>query len=290
MLSDTDLRALDLASGEADLLEEIMSMKTLRPTEPSRFRAALRHRRKVAIGIIVGSCALTGTAYAVVSSMASNRGTQNEPIEISDARRSAALAQCAADLPDVTGVVDSRTGGMLVGVLAGDVSRTCLLAKDGSAVSNVGPTLPGGTATPLLAETSATRPISVIDAKAPDGNMIDGNEMTWVWGRVDPSIARIVVSTPAGTYTPTITDGVFAAWWPGNDGDRTVVHGYDLNESEIAFVDQLSCSQADPVDVIGVGLVTPIQPRLVVNGSYVEGGCAGGEDAEPGSSPNDFDK
>jgi hypothetical protein len=202
------------------------------------------------------------------------------PLAISDRDRDAAIQNCAQGRAGATGIVDSRPGGVLVGVLTADEWSTCLFAND-SLSNDLGP----GPAA-LTPTASPDRPIVVIDAKSPEGNQINGDELVWVWGRVDPSIATVVVSTPTAAYTPTIADGLFAAWWPGNNGDQTVVRGFDANGDEVAFVDQLNCTQSAPVDVPGVGLFTPTQPRLVVKGKYLEGGCIGGENVEVGTSPD----
>jgi hypothetical protein len=111
--------------------------------------------------------------------------------------------------------------------------------------------------------------------------------MTWVWGRIDPSIAAVTITTPSARYTATIHDGMFAASWPGNDGDRTVVTGFDAAGNEVAFTDQLNCAAPEQVATPD-GLHTPMQPRVVVRGESAGGGCVGGADVPPGQSPDDF--
>ncbi len=61
----------------------------------------------------------------------------------------------------------------------------------------------------IVPATSLARPIAVIDAKPPAPSANHDPQVIWVWGRVDTSIATIVVSTPTANYTPTITDGLF---------------------------------------------------------------------------------
>jgi hypothetical protein len=80
MLSHADVRALDLAAGESKLLEEIMSVETIPARVPGRLRATLRHRRKLALGVVVGSVLMSGTAYAVVSGLSSDRAAVVEHV------------------------------------------------------------------------------------------------------------------------------------------------------------------------------------------------------------------
>jgi hypothetical protein len=108
-----------------------------------------------------------------------------------------------------------------------------------------------------------------------------------VWGRIDQSIATVIISTRSGRYIPTITNGLFAAWWRGNNGGETIVRGFDADGIEVAFVDQLNCYAAVPVQING-GQYTPPTRRLVVRGQYVEGGCIGGRDVKPGATADEI--
>jgi hypothetical protein len=220
------------------------------------------------------------------------------PIALNSAERDTAIARCGGSpLAGSIGVADSRPEGLLVGQITGDVWATCLFASNAStSVSTIavrGSALNGRT-TPiaLVGEVSPTRPIVVVDANPQTGTdgptkQIDGTEVTWVWGQIDPSIATVVVSTRSGRYIPTITNGLFAASWRGNNGDETIVRGFDSSGNEIAFVDQLNCFASEPVQ-IGTGIYTPPTRRLVVRGEYVEGGCRGGKDAKPGATADEI--
>jgi hypothetical protein len=212
------------------------------------------------------------------------------PIALTSAERDTAIARCGGN-PQAgsIGVADSRPEGLLVGQISGGGWATCVFP------SNVSTSVsPNGRTTPvaLAGEVSPTRPIVVIDAnpqKGTDGptNQIDGSEVTWVWGRIDPSITTVIISTRSGRYIPTITNGLFAAWWRGNNGSETIVRGFDADGVEVAFVDQLNCYAAAPVQ-INDGRYTPPTRRLVVRGQYVEGGCIGGRDVKPGTTPDEI--
>jgi hypothetical protein len=212
------------------------------------------------------------------------------PLALNSAERETAIARCGGN-PQAgsVGVADSRPEGLLVGQITGGGWATCLFPSNVStSVSLNGRTTP----TALVSDVSPTRPIVVIDAnpqKGTDGptNQIDGSEVTWVWGRIDPSIATVIVSTRSGRYIPTITNGMFAAWWRGNNGDETIVRGFDANGTEVGFVDQLNCYAAAPVQING-GRYTPPTRRLVVRGQYVEGGCIGGRDVKPGATADEI--
>lgn len=211
------------------------------------------------------------------------------PVELTDRELTQAITYCAAGDSPTASVVDSRPSGILVGQTFGDTWRTCLypdLARDyGRAIIAGSTTSPAPSARlSLVPDASSQWPIAVIDAKAPEGNDISGDEMTWVWGRVDPSIASVTITTATVRLAATVHDGLFAAVWKGNDGDRAVVRGFDAGGVEIAFSDQLNCAALEPVQTVD-GPRTPLTPRLVVHGTYVAGGCVGGADLSPGQVP-----
>jgi hypothetical protein len=89
-----------------------------------------------------------------------------------------------------------------------------------------------------------------------------------VWGRVDPTITRVEISTPTGRHTATVDEGLFAAVWPGDDITEAAVIGFDPSGDEIAYADQLTCGGTG--DLLGL-----LSPRLVVGGVPVSGGCGG---------------
>jgi hypothetical protein len=178
----------------------------------------------------------------------------SRPIELSSNERDAVLAKCSGTA-DSVGIVDARPDGVLVGQFTGEDWSTCLFSSaaptrasttpirttEGAGARRLQPVALGGRVSP-------SRPIVVIDAHAPQGNQVDGTETTWVWGRIDPSIATIIVSTRSGRYVPTVINGLFAAWWRGNNGDEAIV----------------------------------------VGGQYVEGGCRGGANVKPGATDKEI--
>jgi hypothetical protein len=262
-----------------------------------------RHRRTLA---------LTAAAVVIIAGAAGimmrNRNTEpivysqstaepSLPNPLTEAERATALTRCTSQsraASEPTGVVDSRPEGLLVGVSATDTWLTCFFPSDESAQISLIPIGITGRETPnaLLPEVSPSRPIVVVDASGqkgidgPDGSKaIDGREVTWVWGRIDPTITSVIVTTRTAQYVPTITNGVFAVWWRGNNSDQTVVRGFDAAGNEVAFVDQVNCYAAEPVDIDN-GTYTPPTRRLVVDGTYIEGGCIGGEHVKPGTTAN----
>ena len=95
---------------------------------------------------------------------------------------------------------------------------------------------------PAVVSTPSTEhPLVALAAMSPYGNNVHKHDVMWVSGRVDPSVASLTVATAAGRVTPTVADGRFAAWWPGNDGDTAVVRAYDHGGRLLATVDQLNC-------------------------------------------------
>jgi hypothetical protein len=264
-----------------------------------------RHRRTLAL-MAAAVVILAGAAGIMMR----NRG--NEPIVFSqstaepslpspltEAERATALTRCTSQSrakSEPTGVVDARPEGLLVGVSATDTWLTCFFPSDESAQISLIPIGITGRVMPnaLLPEVSPSRPIVVADASGqkgidgPEGSKaINGREVTWVWGRIDPAIATVIVTTRTAQYVPTITNGLFAVWWRGNNSDQTVVRGFDATGNEVAFVDQVNCYAAAPVN-IAVNTYTPPTRRLVVNGTYIEGGCIGGEHAKPGATASEI--
>ena len=119
----------------------------------------------------------------------------------------------------------------------------------------VNPTdLRGGSPTTMP---TANNPLTLLSVKSPAGNMVDRYNVTWVAGRIAPLVARVAVTTPTGSIVPSISDGVFAAWWPGNDGDQTTVIAYDSDGHVLAVADELTCPS----------------PRMHV-GDRTTGGCS----------------
>lgn len=264
-----------------------------------------RHRRTLALAA-AAVVILAGAAGIVMR----NRSTEpivysqspaepSLPSALTEAERETALTRCTSQsraASEPAGVVDARPEGFLVGVSATDTWLTCFFPSDESAKISLIPIGITGRVTPnaLLPEVSPSRPIVVVDASGqkgidgPEGSKaIDGREVTWVWGRIDPAIASVIVTTRTAQYVPTITNGLFAAWWRGNNSDETVVRGFDASGNEVAFVDQVNCYAAAPVN-IAVNTYTPPTRRLVVNGTYIEGGCIGGEHAKPGATASEI--
>ena len=280
--------ALDLADVEVDIVAEFAPGQLSQTRRHGQGHGMLAAAASLLV-VATGMTALMLRGDDVRTAPATSSAGQPVPaINLTDAQRSDAVQRCSGDLADVSTVVDGRPGGVLVGAVNADTWRTCvfmtteaggLFPASGPTIAKVdsGPTSQLSGPSSLIPATSSARPIAVIDAKPPAPSANHDPRIVWVWGRVDTSIATIVVSTPTANYTPTITDGLFATWWPGNDGDQTVVRGFDANGVEIASADQLNCAPSGPVVVPGYGLFTAMHPRLVVNGSYVEGGCRGAE-------------
>lgn len=106
-------------------------------------------------------------------------------------------------------------------------------------------------------------PLVVLSAKAPEGNSVLGHPITWVSGRVSRAVARVTVATAAGTVEATMHGGVYAAWWPGNDGDTATVRAYDSYGHLLSTIDELNCAKRAPLD-----------PRIHVTGLSATGGCS----------------
>lgn len=232
-------------------------------------RTAASRRRPALVGSVLAAVAVLATGAVLATADTTPGGpAPSAALSMSAEDRSAAVASCRQPPDADEAIVDRRRVGYLIGRLAPSGQYVTCVPGHESGV----PASPDGWPAVTLPVVSADRPIAVIDAKAPDGNMIDGNETTWVWGLIAPGVARVVVSSPSGVFEATIEGRLFAAWWQGNDGDRTLVRALDANGDEIAFLDQLNCVPNGE-----------LAPRFVVRGQYVDGGCIGGADAAPGA-------
>jgi hypothetical protein len=102
---------------------------------------------------------------------------------------------------------------------------------------------------------SASKPLVVMDAKAPEaGGGRGGKHVTWVSGRVSPRVAHVEVRTSLGGVRATLRDGVFAAFWPANDGAHASVLALDASGRVVARADRLDCV---PSGQRGPGVVRP---------------------------------
>jgi hypothetical protein len=113
-----------------------------------------------------------------------------------------------------------------------------------------------------VAEPDTAHPAVVVSVKAPEGDLGDRAPVAWVSGRITPAVTRITIQTADGTVIPTIHDGTFAAWWPGNDNDQTVIRGYDNTGGLLTTIDQLNCGGPK------------IAPRIQTPGQPTTGGCS----------------
>jgi hypothetical protein len=268
------------------------------PRHVGRGRRALTAAAAVAV-VAAGAAGVLSRRDSARIVFGESTAKPSLPLALTSGERDTAIARCGEDsFGESVGVVDARPEGLLVGHITGDGWATCLFPSNTSSAASSATTIAirgnevGRTPFSLMGESSPVRPIVVVDALSPEGtdgptNAIDGSEVTWVWGRIDPSIATVIISTRSGRYIPTITNGLFAAWWRGNNGDETIVRGYDASGTEVAFVDQLNCAAAAPVQIKG-SQYTPPTRRLVVRGQYVEGGCIGGRDVKPGATPDEI--
>ncbi|MGB8860036.1 MAG: hypothetical protein WCC60_12305 [Ilumatobacteraceae bacterium] len=154
-------------------------------------------------------------------------------------------------------IIDLRGNGAHTVMHDGDTWKECMSTRDSDA-SNIWTTgwvmvTKTKGLTPLTP--SADYPAVVIGVKAPNGNAaasaagtVDGHEATWLSGLALPEVAKITITTAIGTVEATLENGVFAAWWPGNDGDSAVVHVYDATGDEILTIDKFNCSTGTQFD------------------------------------------
>jgi hypothetical protein len=279
---------------DTDTLAEIIDLE--------RVDGGGRQRRALALTVAAAVVITIGAAGVMIRNRSSepivfseSAGEPSLPSPLTEVERAAALTRCISEsnaTSEAAGVVDARPEGLLVGLSTSGVWSTCFFPSVVSTQSSLVPIAPTARVTPnaLSPEVSASRPIVVVDASGQKGidgpqgsKVVNGSEVTWVWGRIDRSIASVIVTTHTAQYVPTIVDGLFAVWWRGNNSDETIVRGFDSAGNEVAFVDQVNCYTATPVNADG-GTYTPPTRRLVVNGIYIEGGCIGGEHAKPGAT------
>jgi hypothetical protein len=95
---------------------------------------------------------------------------------------------------------------------------------------------------PLIRPSSAD-PLVLLNVDTPSGNALDKPQQAYVSGRVDASVSTVRVATSHGLVEATVRNGVFAAWWPGNDIETAEVTAYDANGRELAKADQLTCAE-----------------------------------------------
>jgi hypothetical protein len=111
---------------------------------------------------------------------------------------------------------------------------------------------------------STADPLVVLDAKSPEGSAPQKQAtVTYVSGRLSSGVARVTVETNRGLIEASVADGVFAAWWPGNDGDTAVVRAYDSSGRLLSTVDELDCTAVDGRN----------SPRIATAGFAPTGGC-----------------
>lgn len=106
-------------------------------------------------------------------------------------------------------------------------------------------------------------PIVLLSAKAPEGNAVHDGRVIWVSGRVSSGITRVTVQTSGGLVQATVRDGMFAAWWPGNDSDTASIVGYDATGHAVSTVSDLACDDA----------AGQLNPRVTTTGYPPHGGC-----------------
>jgi hypothetical protein len=104
-------------------------------------------------------------------------------------------------------------------------------------------------------------PIVLLSVKVPEGNAVHDGRFIWVSGRVSPGITRVTVQTSGGPVRATVRDGMFAAWWPGNDSDTASIVGYDTAGRAVSTLSDLTCG------------ATTINPRVTTTGHPPQGGC-----------------
>lgn len=109
----------------------------------------------------------------------------------------------------------------------------------------------------------APGPLAILSAKVPEAGARRFQKVTWVSGRVAATVARVRVQTSRGRIDATVTGGLFAAWWPGNDADSAVVRAYDRAGALVAQADQLTCADAKG----------QLSARIRVPGHPDTGGC-----------------
>jgi hypothetical protein len=119
----------------------------------------------------------------------------------------------------------------------------------------------GSLSTAARTTPSPAEPVVLLSVKAPEGNAVHNGRFTWVSGRVSSNITRVTVQTSGGLVQATVRDGMFAAWWPGNDSDTARIVGYDTTAQAVSTVSELTC-----------GIAT-INPRVTTIGYPPQGGC-----------------
>lgn len=211
-----------------------------RPTAPAHQRS---WRRPAAAAAAIAAVAAGGVAASsILLPNPAYASWDDRPDPISAAESRAASTECGVAAPLA---IDRRGNHAYVFGVERSAVTSCVVTLPGHDAEGLVETYVGHRST-ANEEPSPTRPLTVIDAKAPEGNHVDSEPapLEYVAGRVSPRITRVVIHTSRGRVTATLHDGVYAAWWPGNDADRASVHAYDSAGHEVASATRLDHSAA----------------------------------------------
>jgi hypothetical protein len=249
-------------------------ISTLTPAEVRRLDEQGQGRSPALTGhrvrwIAVAAAVVAGTGAGVLGltgggSTPAFASWVSEPQAISSAQVAGVDVSCSDSGP----VIVDRRGNSAYAVYSNGTSWTdCLQTIPGQPHDKGLPegwTSSGELSSVELGDPSATEPLTLLSAKAPEGNSGNRSPVTWVSGRYSAAVARITIATSDGTVIPTTRDGVYAAWWPGNDGATDVVRAYDQAGDLISSIDEWNCGTP----------AYPLTPRIQATGQAPVGGCS----------------
>jgi hypothetical protein len=231
-----------------------------RDSAPARRRTPVRWVG-VAAAIVAGATvAVVGLGDHGTSRAFASWVSQPDPISAADTAHLGPI--CGAQAP----LIVDRRGHSAYAVYSDGTAWTDCLATIPGNTPDKG--LPDGwlshglLSSVVITKPAADHPLVVLSAKAPEGNSTKQAPVTWVSGRIASTVARVSISTSQGTVIPSVRDGVFAAWWPGNDSDTAVIRAYDGSGKLVTTVDELNCGGAR------------LAPRIQVPGQAAVGGCS----------------
>jgi hypothetical protein len=237
MYSNTDVRALDLRVGEADLMENVMNSATPTIERPQPVRPKPpRRRSKLFTGLVVGAVVAVGggAAFAVVADRLSS--DQAETIS--------RVPTCGLNTETAKLVASTRGFGRTVDywIVDGPEQYGDFLFEDGT---NVGTGGCGGmgraTAHPTLPWTNYAF-----------GNPIDGESLFWFFGQAPAGTAEveIVMSTGSTRAPVTASDGHF-------------VHLAELPYDGVDHLERIDAYTADG-ELIASEVLPPANDRVAV--------------------------
>lgn len=236
----------------AQMLPRLAPVGGLSAKRAHRGRVARWAAVAASIAALGAGAAVTGLAGSSPGAFADWRSTPQK----ADAATVGAVGRACQQQSEATGLtvlaVDLRGDGAYAVLSDGKTWLDCVVTRRHSQPGSWADS-PGWMEVGTAPAKPGSQPLTIASAKAPEGGPGRPHALkaTWVSGWVGPTVTRVRIHTSQGQVDTTVTNGVFAAWWPGNDGDTAVVSAYDRSGALLARADELTCADGPRIRVVG---------------------------------------